>query len=429
MKESRKHNHWVKKSDQEIKSQIFNALNENINYQSQHILGIPASYLDNKVFNQDATFLKDAPFISTLVQNPNHIGCHTLGKSESFFSGTQQIEKEIIDICARDILACSENDYDGYIASGGTESNIQAIWIYRNFFRESQSAKDHEICILCTEDSHYSMDKAANLLNIDIIKVPVDFDKRSFSSDKVLKIISKATKNKKKYIIAVANMMTTMYGSVDDVDQLTNALIKSNCHFKLHIDAAYGGFYYPFSSNDSSLTFKNKHITSFTLDAHKMAQAPYGTGIFIIRKGLIQNANTKEATYVEGEDYTLIGSRSGANAVAVWMILSKNGPHGWHEKSFILQKRTQWLCNQLDELDIKFYRHPASNIVAIHSNFIFPKIAKQFGLVPDNHLQPNWFKVIIMEHVTIEKLELLVNEVKISLLHESNHLSDNKVIS
>ena len=58
MKESRKHNHWVKKSDQEIKSQIFNALNENINYQSQHILGIPASYLDNKVFNQDATFLK-----------------------------------------------------------------------------------------------------------------------------------------------------------------------------------------------------------------------------------------------------------------------------------------------------------------------------------------------------------------------------------
>ena len=150
-----------------------------------------------------------------------------------------------------------------------------------------------------------------------------------------------------------------------------------------------------------------------------------GTGIFIIRKGFIQYANTKEATYVEGEDYTMIGSRSGANAVAVWMILSKNGPHGWHEKIFILQKRTQWLCNQLDELDIKFYRHPASNIVAIHSNFIFPKIAKKFGLVPDNHHHPNWFKVIIMEHVTIEKLERLVNDIKLSLLHKSDNLLNN----
>lgn len=85
MKKSKNYKHWTKKSDQEIKSQIFNALDKNINYQSQHIIGIPASYLDDKVFNQDAAFLKDAPFISTLVQNPNHIGCHTLEKSESFF--------------------------------------------------------------------------------------------------------------------------------------------------------------------------------------------------------------------------------------------------------------------------------------------------------------------------------------------------------
>jgi hypothetical protein len=24
--------------------------------------------------------------------------------------------------------------FDGYIASGGTEANIQALWIYRNYF-------------------------------------------------------------------------------------------------------------------------------------------------------------------------------------------------------------------------------------------------------------------------------------------------------
>ena len=53
---------------------------------------MPASYLDQKVFNRDNSFLKDAPYLSTLLQNPNHIGCHTLGHSESYFKGTQKLK-------------------------------------------------------------------------------------------------------------------------------------------------------------------------------------------------------------------------------------------------------------------------------------------------------------------------------------------------
>lgn len=74
--------YWKKKSDAEIKTQIFEALHQNINYSEKTILVVPASYLNEKVFAKDATFLKDAPYLSTLIQNPNHIGCHTLGQSE-----------------------------------------------------------------------------------------------------------------------------------------------------------------------------------------------------------------------------------------------------------------------------------------------------------------------------------------------------------
>jgi len=126
---------WQKKSKAEIQERVFKALNKNMNYDKEGILGVPASYLDTQVFNQDATFLDDAPYVSALVQNPNHIGCHTLGESESFFAGTQTIEKEVIDICAVDILKGEIGQHDGYIASGGTEANIQTIWIYRNYFR------------------------------------------------------------------------------------------------------------------------------------------------------------------------------------------------------------------------------------------------------------------------------------------------------
>lgn len=404
--------YWKKKSEEEIKETVFNALNKNINYDRDGILGVPASYLDDKVFNQDAAFLKDAPFLYALVKNPNHIGCHTLGSSESFFEGTHEIERELIEICSVDILKGNPKEQDGYVASGGTEANIQAIWIYRNYYMNQFSSKQDEIAIFCSEDSHYSLDKAANLLSLNLYKFPVNEDTREITQLGVEQTLQKAKKEGVKYFIVIANMMTTMYGSVDDIKILSSSLKKLSCEYKIHVDGAYGGFYYPFTNEKSLLTFQNPDITSFTLDAHKMAQSPYGTGIFLIRKGFIKNVNTKEASYVKGEDFTLIGSRSGANAIAVWMILVKNGPYGWQEKIFILQKRAEWFCTELEKLNIKYYRNPMSNIISIRAQFVSNEIVKKYGLVPDNHLQSKWFKIVVMDHVTIDKLALLVNEIK-----------------
>lgn len=402
---------WVKKSQDKLKEEVFKALEENVSYIDKSILGVPASYLNDKVFNQDVAFLKDAPFLSALVQNPNHIGCHTLGKSESFFKGTHAIEKELIEICAVDILKGEAGAQDGYIASGGTEANIQAIWIYRNYFQQKLNAQQNEIAIICSEDSHYSMDKASNLLSVALYKFLVNSEDRTVEKELLKKTIALAKADGKKYFIFVANMMTTMFGSVDDIELIVEVLKEEGVEFKIHVDGAYGGFYYPFSNEESVLTFNNLAISSFTLDAHKMAQSPYGTGIFLIRKGLIQYANTKEASYVEGEDFTLIGSRSGANAIAVWMILCKNGPFGWYEKIFILQKRAEWLSKQLDKLTIEYYRNPFSNIITIKSDSIEQHLAEKYYLVPDNHAKPKWYKVVIMEHVTVDLLILLVEDI------------------
>ncbi len=397
---------WEKKSQAEIKNLIFSALKLNVNYENQSIIGLPASYLDEKVFSQDKFNLSDAPFLSTLLLNPNNIGCHTLGSSESFFAGTQQLEREVISICSEGILKGNAGEFDGYVASGGTEANIEALWIYRNYFQMEMNASVNEIAIICSVDSHYSMDKGANLLNIPIFKVEVDLETREISKESVADAILNAKKSGVNCFIVVSNMMTTMFGSVDSVSIYTNALEEQQCEYKLHIDGAYGGFYFPFSKTENNnINFNNPKISSVTLDAHKMAQAPYGTGIFLIRKNLIHYATTKEASYVEGEDCTIIGSRSGANAVAIWMILSTYGPNGWAEKILILQNRTDILCQKLEELGVEFYRHPNSNIVTMKQQYISDEIAIQFGLIPDNHTAPNWYKIVVMEHVTMEKLK------------------------
>ena len=278
---------WTQKSQNEIKNRVLGALNTNVSYLDQSVLGVPGSFLDNKVFNRDAPFLEDAPFLKTLLENPNHIGCHTLETSEPFFEGTQAIEKELLDICAVDILKGKQGGYDGYVASGGTEANIQAIWIYRNFYQTEFAAKNNEIVIICSEDTHYSIDKAANLLSIAIEKIAVNGNSRAIKSSSLQHALEDSKAKGKKYFIVICNMMTTMFGSVDDIATISQALEREALEYKIHVDGAYGGFYYPFANNRSSLTFQNPKISSFTLDAHKMAQSPYGTGIFLIRKNLI----------------------------------------------------------------------------------------------------------------------------------------------
>ena len=404
--------YWKKLSHSEQDLIITKALNENIDYKQNISLGIPASLLDPFVFYDQATFLKDAPLLRTYIQNPNHIGCHTLGDSELFFKGTQKLEQETIELICVDIFKAMPDSCDGYIASGGTEANIQAIWMYRNFFMQEYQAQPTEIAILSSQHTHYSITKAANLLNVKSYSIPVDIGTMQIMASQLDEAINSAKSNGIKYFIAISNMGTTMFGSIDDPNIYINTLKKHSAHFKLHIDGAFGGFIYPISDPENEINFSNSYISSITLDAHKMLQAPYGTGIFLARKNQIEYVYTKEASYVNGMDLTLCGSRSGANAIAVWMILHTYGPYGWLEKINKLIYRTDWCCNELDKLQIKYYRHPKMNIITIPALHVSPLLAHKYGLVPDTHnTEPSWYKIVIMDHVELQHLNSFISEL------------------
>jgi len=405
--------YWKKLPHRSLQTRIEMALKENVDFENDTSLGYPASKLDNKVFYSDASFLKDAPTLKTYVANPNHIGCHTFGDSESAFKGTQEIEREVLRVMAVDFFKMEDEQFDGYIAPGGTEANIQALWVFRNFFINHFNAKVSEIAILGSEDTHYSIPKGSNLLNIDLISAPVQFESRELDAVALERIAKEAIADGKKYFIVIANMATTMFGSVDDPDVYTNLLDSLGVEYKLHIDGAYGGFVYPFSNLKSPINFSNPKISSITIDAHKMLQAPYGTGVYLCRKGLIENVITKEAEYVEGMDLTLCGSRSGANAIAVYMILFTYGPYGWYEKISVLLMRTNWFCKQLDQLNIPYYRNEHMNIVTLYSSHVPNEIAVKFDLVPEQHNDKNkWYKVVIMDHVEIDSLLKLIEALK-----------------
>jgi tyrosine decarboxylase / aspartate 1-decarboxylase len=408
---------WPKFTTQKIKQKVFEALGKNLNYSSEKILGLPATTLDAEIFYDDAPFLKDAPFLSTLIANPNHIGCHTLeSDSEEIFAGTQLLEADLIRICAEEIFAAEPGTCDGYVASGGTEANIEAVWIYRNYFQKEFNAHPSEIRVVYSQDSHYSFPKACNLLGLKSLIFGVKEEDREVDFQNLKDQLLEALHQGAKYFIVNVNLSTTMFGSVDDIARMTDLLHLLHLNYKLHVDGAFGGFIYPFTNPDSLHNFHNPAVSSVTIDGHKMLQSPYGTGIFLIRKNMMQYVCTEEASYVQGKDYTLCGSRSGANAIAVWMILHMHGSNGWTVKMMQLLDQTKDLCFALDELQVQYYHQPFVNIVAIRAEYISPELASAFTLVPDDHEAPKWYKIVMMPHVRRGLLDTFISQLSSELL-------------
>ncbi|MBL6991742.1 MAG: aspartate aminotransferase family protein [Bacteriovoracaceae bacterium] len=400
---------WKKHDQKALRKKVFEHLNQNISYKKNNILGLPGSYLDRKVFFK-ASFLKDAPFLTCMLENSNHIGCHTFDESEEVFSGTQKLEYELLKICAEEFLQATPRTWDGYLAPGGTEANIQAMWIFRNFFLQ-QGAKIDEIAIVHSQDTHYSVYKAADLLNVDNICIKTDDVTKQINLVDLLEKIENAQLHNKKFFIFILNMGTTMFGSIDDIDEIRGVLDALGDNCKVHVDAAFGGFIYPLTNPNNKLSFLDPQIHSFSMDAHKMLQAPYGTGIFLVRRPFMQYARTKQASYVHGEDYTICGSRSGANAVAVWMILNSYGPQDGKKFVRSLIQLTDYLCEQLTKLNIEYFRDPFMNVVSVPAHAISKQVAQKFFLVPDNHESPKWWKIVIMDHVTKVALSEFIDQL------------------
>jgi glutamate/tyrosine decarboxylase-like PLP-dependent enzyme len=409
--------HWERKSPDEIQAAVFNALSRNLRYRSEPVLGLPGSYLDKEVF-PPLPELEERPLLSCFMDNPNHIGCHTLGSSEPAFSGTQELETELVRLCAEEILAAPAGACDGYVTSGGTESNIQALWTFRNHYRDRHGASTESIGLLCSEDTHYSVYKAGDLLGLKVWSVPVDDNTREMSRAMVAEVVARAAAAGVRFFLVILNMGTTMFGSVDDPDVMLSVLTDGGHEYKAHVDAAFGGFIYPFIAKDNRLSFADPRLTSFTLDAHKMLQAPYGTGIHLIRKDHIERVLCASASYVAGLDCTLVGSRSGTNAVAVWMILYSYGSEGGKAFCRDLIRRAERLAASLRAAGVRFFREPSMNLIAMRAADVPARLRERYMLVPDRHEgRAEWLKIVIMDHVTDDILDRFLADL-VEFRHE-----------
>lgn len=235
----------------------------------------------------------------------------------------------------------------GYVASGGTEANIQAVHAARNLAetgRDTAAAVGSAATpnIVAPESVHFSVTKAAEMLGLELRVVPVDADYRAD-----LDAVETAVDSDTALVIGVAG--TTEYGRVDPICALTD--IAHDAGARMHVDASWGGFILPFTDYDWS--FADAPIDSMAIDPHKFGQAPVPAGGFLARDRETVDALAVETPYLETTSQaTLTGTRSGAGVAGALAAMEALWPAGYRQSFGEQMDNADYLAAEFSEREI-----------------------------------------------------------------------------
>lgn len=270
-----------------------------------------------------------------------------LGDS-GLFPGTAALEREVIRLLG---ALLGEPRAKGYVVSGGTEANITALWAARNKARGGRE-------IVAPETAHFSIEKAADLLGLKLVKA------RS-NPDHTVDVGDVKRKAGKRTVAVVGVAGSTEYGTIDDIGALSELALEKGIH--LHVDAAFGGFVIPFLRSIGyelgRFDFSLPGVDSITIDPHKMGLAPVGSGCVLFRDGeILRYIETPSPYLTQRRQSTITGTRSGASAAATLAVLKHLGREGYEKVARGCMENALELYQGLQEIGLKVLE-PTMNIV------------------------------------------------------------------
>ncbi len=248
-----------------------------------------------------------AAYATTMLLNPNN---HALEGGPA----TARMENEVVDALGS---MFGLRQPLGHLSASGTIANLEALFVARE---ERPGA-----VVLHGENAHYTHARMCDLLGVEHESVPEDDAGR-------LDLAALADRLGRGNVgTVVATLGTTSLGALDPI-----AAIADLCTFgvRLHVDAAYGGFFTLVAGPGSGLgldagTFAAVgRADSVVVDPHKHGLQPYGCGAVLFADPRVARhfVHASPYTYFTGEDrhlgeISLECSRPGAAAAALWATL------------------------------------------------------------------------------------------------------------
>jgi len=180
---------------------------------------------------------------------------------------------------------------DGVFTTGGAEANLTAVLCalnnkYSQFAKEGLFGLDKKPIILCSEEAHHSIQKAAKIVGLGYDSVKVIPTESNLKMDiGILKNEIESLKNTKNTpLMVIGTAGTTGTGTVDYLTEINTICKKNDIWF--HVDAAYGGAVV-MSQKLKQVLNGVEFSDSITFDAHKWMSVPMGTSIFLTPHNLI----------------------------------------------------------------------------------------------------------------------------------------------
>jgi len=269
----------------------------------------------------------------------------------ALFPGTKEIENKLISFYLK--LLNAPKNATGLITSGGTESNITAIWIAKNLSEKNE--------IIIPKSAHFSFKKIESLMNIKIKTISLN-KKYFIDINNIKKNISKNTAA----IVGIAG--STELGTIDPIPELSEICYDENIF--LHIDAAFGGFVIPFLKklgyNLPDFDFKLKGVSSISIDAHKMGYTAIPIGALIIKdKNWLEKISVK-THYVSGKKQSgILATRSGGPVAAAYAVTKYFGKSGYKNLVNQCMNLTKYTEKRINDIGLKLVIKPTMNVLAI----------------------------------------------------------------
>jgi tyrosine decarboxylase/aspartate 1-decarboxylase len=317
------------------------------------------------------------------------------------FQGTYNMEQEIIKMLGS-MLHCPT--VNGYLTTGGTESNIQAIRSMRNAHRVNNPN------IVVPESAHFSFDKIADILNIEVKKAEID-NELKVCLDSFESLIDENTVG----LLGIAG--STEFGQIDPISGLSKIALEKNLF--LHIDAAFGGFVLPFLPEQHEFDFSLEGVSSIAIDPHKMGLSTIPSGVLLFRnfEDLI-NLKAETPYLTIDTQYTLTGTRSGAAVAATYAVMKHLGNEGYRKVVSRCMDLTDYLVKSVKQIGIDPVIKPVMNVIALdvpQPALLRSKLSKEYNWQVSITQKPAALRIVMMPHMDFEIIDQFVADLKKAL--------------
>ncbi|TGC09007.1 tyrosine decarboxylase MfnA [Methanolobus halotolerans] len=325
------------------------------------------------------------------------------------FRGTHEMEKEII-LMLGEIYGCSS--VEGYLTTGGTESNIQAVRAMRNFSRDKGSYDSSKVRpnIVVPASAHFSFDKISDILDVDVRKADLDNDMK-VSVPSMESLIDENTVG----LVAIAG--STEFGQVDPIVEISELAISRS--LPLHIDAAFGGFILPFLPVKYKFDFSLPGITSIAVDPHKMGLSTIPSGVLLFRDFEYINHLRVHAPYLTVDtQYTLTGTRSGGAVAATYAVMMFLGKKGYTEVVNKCMELTRYLVKKVQSIGIQPAIDPVMNVVTLyvpHPTSLRTRLCREYDWHVSITQNPKALRIVIMPHLDFDIIDMFVDDLEKAL--------------